>query len=227
MRRRQAFTLIELLVVIAIIAILASLLLPAISLARSLARSTQCTNNGRQLMVAIFAYASDFEDQLPLAQDFRPGVTDGVWINSISPYAGVSGLASRQNARAKNVFNACPDFIPSGDTRWERGYGLNAFPASNQMWDFGRANIANWWPGLDWQTHLLSNITHSSSRVLIADSNAAWVFNPYAGGGQTNMVGTVIARHRGKANLVYADGHVGSNSVAGVIPAFLQPAIAQ
>ena len=85
--KKKGFTLIELLVVIAIIAILASMLLPALNRARATARGTQCKNKMKQLGLVHQLYAADHQDFIaPTRQTFSSGVKQD-WETTLGPYA--------------------------------------------------------------------------------------------------------------------------------------------
>jgi prepilin-type N-terminal cleavage/methylation domain-containing protein len=72
-KQKRAFTLIELLVVIAIIAILAALLLPALSRSKVAAQGAQCTSDHRQLVLAWSMYCHDSDDQMPVVENWVAG----------------------------------------------------------------------------------------------------------------------------------------------------------
>ena len=95
-RARRAFTLVELLVVIAIIGILVGLLLPAVQAAREAARRMQCSNNLKQIGLALHNYHSTF-NKFPAGgygthQNQDPGFS---WMISILPYCEQSNLYNR------------------------------------------------------------------------------------------------------------------------------------
>ena len=90
---RSGFTLIELLVVIAIIAILAALLLPALTSAKQRAQAIRCTSNFRQIGIAYLLYVNDNNDAVPSALNFGVPANDislaAATINETYLYGGV------------------------------------------------------------------------------------------------------------------------------------------
>ena len=131
-RQRSGFTLIELLVVIAIIALLTSLLLPAVQQSREAARKTQCRNNLKQIGLALLNYHETF-NSFPMGYSAAQAYVDGAsdtsngwgWSALILPYLEQNSLYNQfdfgnpvENAvgiRSSIPVYLCPsDLIPGG-----------------------------------------------------------------------------------------------------------------
>jgi prepilin-type processing-associated H-X9-DG protein/prepilin-type N-terminal cleavage/methylation domain-containing protein len=102
----MAFTLIELLVVISVIAVLASLLLPALSSAKATAYQTACLNNHKQLSLATTLYIDEHEEYLPPMQEFlpSPGIETS-WRPYLFPYVGGNAKAYDCLAERKDLYS--------------------------------------------------------------------------------------------------------------------------
>ncbi len=155
--QRSAFTLIELLVVIAIIAILAAMLLPALSVAKEKGKRAQCLSNLRQLAVGINIYAQDNQDKILHARDI-PGQNLFVQVCLNPPEqaaAATVGLVVQSNTAS--VWT-CPN---------RPGFPL--YEASYPQWDIGYqyfGGITNW--------HNPAGDFGSYSPVKLAQSKPNW-----------------------------------------------------
>jgi prepilin-type N-terminal cleavage/methylation domain-containing protein/prepilin-type processing-associated H-X9-DG protein len=201
--RRDGFTLIELLVVVSIIAVLAGMLLPAISLVRTAARAGVCKSNLRQVYIAYHDYAADNEGSLP-RQNYVAGVLQNYNPNDV--HAGQSCYLNEQdcgkypNNHFPPVF-VCP--VAAGKVaRNAEGYVCYTAPTyfmSVNAWtgwsQFGKAKNS-------------SGVSKPAANYPMLVENEP----THSGGGHADYAPAnyFFYGHGGQMNLLYFDGHVGS-----------------
>ncbi len=191
-RSKQGFTLIELLVVIAIIAILAGMLVPAITFARKLANRSACGNNQRQIVTALITYTTDNESGWPIVDSSATAVSAAT---SAAPAAIITGRSFEYLAATLDLSNKL------FTCKSQQGPGPKTKPSTDKTrnpeggatsWGGDGVNTANPMQSYAWDW---ASLTDSSSvKCITADRN--------------------VNNHGDQVQAGFADGHVSGIKIA-------------
>lgn len=236
-KNNSGFTLIELLVVIAIVAILAAMLLPALSKAKQRAQGAGCISNERQWGYAMTMYLEDNNSKFPLPKiaTATPGVSgynentphwsdfagfhdagqgDSAWYNALPSYIGRKAMweiakesTGPDFVQSKKIFD-CPAVTQPPETTDETRVVFNY--GMNPKGNTGLPTTIAYG-----SSFLSTMVQNPSAFVFMGDGRARSTDLPYFGNpvkevGVTHCwVQQFSARHNSGGNLTFADGHVG------------------
>ncbi len=194
--KKMRFTLIELLVVISIIAILASLLLPALGKARDTSKRIHCADNMKNVGLGIIMYTNDWNAYIPVAWD---GTT--AWTKKIhADYA--KGNTKLFQCPVGNQASIPDNFM----THWDKTYAIYYANASSPFYGMG-----------SWTIYLkITQLSPPSQYVTLTDSinlDDSQLRQCYCVGCNQPWANSKIQlRHQKKSNAFFIDGHVDSVS---------------
>jgi len=206
MTRRTGFTIVELLVVVAIIGVLIALLLPAVQVARESARRSACTNNLKQLGLAMHGYAGTTKGVFPMnGNPPNAGVTWNPWERlsahyKLLPFLELQSLFDRFNLNGTWAANLSgpiqtkvPTFLcPSALVAKPQAPGFDyGGPGSNYGWCSGSGPYTTGYPNLDDLNGIMNirvarsmrNVTDGLSKTLMAAELVAGTGFSQGGGG--------------------------------------------
>ena len=211
----KRFTLIELLVVIAIIAILASMLLPALNQARERARSIDCVSRKKQAMLAMSLYANDNKHMMVACAGGRPfsmiltaensSWQSRKWDNAYTSWGSVVCTSLNHPKKFNQSWSLSGKGIEFAGT-----IGINS-PSDGRIqgWFCVRSG-SNWMQASNGDIAYVENkLQNPSDFLMLGDSGQSTQAIPWNvfGVGPDSGVARLVAIHGGKTTVAYADGH--------------------